>query len=99
MERPDRAFRPLILWGLLGGFYEGFCNSGYLLVGVVEDGGHLLKLSLWWERFEAGLLEPLGQVSDHRFGILAAADLLANIPSEDESNAGRGGPGSSDSFF
>jgi hypothetical protein len=88
MERPDRVIPPLILWGLLGRFDKGFCNSSNLLVGVVEDGGHLLKLSLWWERFEAGLLEPLGQVSNHRFGILAAADLLANIPSEDESGAG-----------
>jgi hypothetical protein len=87
MEQPDLSIRLLIVLGLFGGFSEGFCNSGYLLVSVIEDGGHLLKLGLRWERFEAGFLEPMGQLCDLGLGILAAADLFADIPSEDESDA------------
>ena len=36
-ERPDRGIRPLILWGLRGLFFQGFCNSADAVVGVVED--------------------------------------------------------------
>jgi len=70
----------LILLGLLGGFYEGFCHSGDLLVGVVKNDGHLLKLRLWWRRFEGLLFELLGQVVSFGFGVLAATDFIAPEP-------------------
>jgi len=78
----DRIWRirPLILLGLLGGFYEGFCHSGDLLAGIAEHHGHLLKLGFRGRCLEGGLLKLFGQVVDLALCILAAADFDAPEP-------------------
>jgi hypothetical protein len=43
---PIFPIRPLILWGLGGLFFEGFCNSPDHLVEVAEDAADLAELAL-----------------------------------------------------
>src|ERR1035441_4129065 len=59
------------------------------LVGVVEYGSHLLKLGLWGQRFEGGLLELFAKVVDLGFGILAATDLVGPVPAGYKTEAER----------
>ena len=38
--------RPLILWGLGGLFFEGFCNSADVLVGIIQNAADFPELAL-----------------------------------------------------
>ena len=56
-------------------------------MGIVEYGCHFLKLGFRGWCFEGGFLEPSGQIIDFGFGILAAANFVAEYHAQQETEA------------